>query len=79
MTIPGFTAEASLLGTNSARGGRLRSNPVGQIIPALPLGGLAQLACVRAICKMSPSQCGSAWRICDQSVDTPSGYYPGYF
>lgn len=66
MEIPGFTAEASLSGKSASFATPLQSNSTsrGSIVPALPYGGLAQLACVKAICARSPSQCPTAWKIC---------------
>lgn len=47
----------------------------GSVWPALPLGGYQQLACVKAICKHFPSQCGSAWSMCmPRQIGSPGGY-----
>lgn len=67
MSIPGFTAIAS-----SGRAGytsaslSFDSNSKG-VVPALPIGGYGQIACVKAICKFRPKDCASAWHMCGGS------------
>jgi len=64
--LPGFTAEASLSRTSASQATLRRSNSASErlIVPALPIGGYAQLGCVRALCRLSPSKCGKAWKSC---------------
>lgn len=65
MSTPGFSAELSLSGKSLTHGTRGWTGPSGtRVIPALPIGGWGTLACIRAICRISPTDCSSAWRIC---------------
>ena len=70
MSLPGFSADVSLTGKSLAQYSRVWSGAwsKNQVIPALPIGGYGQLACVKAICKLWPSQCASAWQICEGSA-----------
>ncbi|MBV8451858.1 MAG: hypothetical protein JOZ29_06245 [Deltaproteobacteria bacterium] len=75
MRIPGFNAEESFREKGVAHRGRVRSklDRGSRIIPALPIGGYGQIACVEEMCKLSPKNCASAWRMCGGA----SGVGPG--
>lgn len=78
MRLPGFVAEASCKGRNG-RPLALDTRDAetsNRIIPALPIGGYGQIACVKAICKMSPKDCASAYRICGDAGGTSGGSGP---
>jgi hypothetical protein len=75
MSIPGFTAEASFSLRSQAHIGVLKPTPAGnsRIVPALPIGGYGQLECVKAICKFSPKDCSSAYRLCGGASGVSAG------
>ena len=65
MKLPGFSAEASLSANDMDYQSHAWSEPGSdQVILSLPIGGYGQIACIKAICSVRPSQCAEAWSVC---------------